>query len=150
MSPAIRSKSSSIRRIDSPNTVRGELLLGKLVANRIERPRQSLIPPRAAIAFLSSNIDGKERRFQVADAADNVKSGVEHCRQVLLDFREVGVHVIDDRTLEIRLTNPTPYFLDLLGLLSFRARAPGLFGKVWLARLGRNRKTLSPTARSDS
>jgi oligopeptide transport system substrate-binding protein len=33
---------------------------------------------------------------------------------VLLDFREVGVRAIDDRTLEIQLENPTPYFLELL------------------------------------
>lgn len=30
------------------------------------------------------------------------------------DWSDVGVHVIDDQTLELRLTNPTPYFLRLL------------------------------------
>jgi oligopeptide transport system substrate-binding protein len=38
---------------------------------------------------------------------------------VLLDFSEVGVRVIDDHTLEIRLTDPTPYFLDLLAFYPF-------------------------------
>ena len=49
------------------------------------------------------------------------RPGSERCRQVLLDFREVGVRVIDDRTLELRLTNRTPYFLDLT---AFHALAP--------------------------
>lgn len=39
----------------------------------------------------------------------------ETCRQVLLDFNEVGIKVLDDRTLRITLTNPTPYFLSLMG-----------------------------------
>ena len=57
------------------------------------------------------DIDGKERRFKAAEATNRVPDGVERCRQVLLDFREVGVKAIDDHTLELRLTNPTPYFL---------------------------------------
>lgn len=31
----------------------------------------------------------------------------------LKDFAQVGVRAIDDRTLEVRLENPTPFFLDL-------------------------------------
>ncbi len=31
----------------------------------------------------------------------------------LTDFAEVGAKVIDDRTLEVTLTNPTPYFLSM-------------------------------------
>jgi oligopeptide transport system substrate-binding protein len=31
----------------------------------------------------------------------------------LADFSGVGVRVVDDRTLEVRLENPTPYFIDL-------------------------------------
>lgn len=31
----------------------------------------------------------------------------------LTDFNAVGVHAINDLTLEVRLTNPTPFFLDL-------------------------------------
>jgi oligopeptide transport system substrate-binding protein len=33
---------------------------------------------------------------------------------LLLDFREVGIRVIDQATLKITLENPTPYFLQLL------------------------------------
>ena len=35
---------------------------------------------------------------------------------MLLDFREVGLRAIDDHTLEIRLQNPTAYFLDILAM----------------------------------
>jgi oligopeptide transport system substrate-binding protein len=31
----------------------------------------------------------------------------------LADFSQVGVRALDDRTLEVRLENPTPFFLDL-------------------------------------
>ena len=37
------------------------------------------------------------------------------CRQVLLDFREVGIEVVDPLSLRITLENPTPYFLALIG-----------------------------------
>jgi oligopeptide transport system substrate-binding protein len=102
----------------SPNTVRGKLLFGTLV--RIE-------PGKAAGNKQASSRDriyvvdvaGNETRFQLADDTARVESGVKRCRQVLLDFREVGVRVIDDRTLEIRLNDPTPYFLDLLSFYPF-------------------------------
>jgi oligopeptide transport system substrate-binding protein len=91
-----------------PNTVRGKVLRGKLV--RVDGDEAGNEPSRGQVFVVE--IDGRERQFTTdEDAAVN---GVELCRQVLLDFREVGVRVIDDRTLEIRLDNPTPYFLDLL------------------------------------
>src|SRR5262249_45392142 len=65
------------------------------------------------------DIDGKERRFQAAGKSNPLKPGSERCRQVLLDFREVGVRVIDDRTIEFRLANPTSYFLDLMAFHCF-------------------------------
>ena len=33
---------------------------------------------------------------------------------VISDFSEVGVKAIDDKTLEVKLNNPTPFFLGLL------------------------------------
>jgi oligopeptide transport system substrate-binding protein len=102
-----------------PNTVRGELLLGKLVRKessgtetRESAEKGGASEPKQDIFVVE--IDGKDRRFKVADATDSVPNNTERCRQVLLDFREVGVKVIDDHTLELRLTDPTPYFLDLL------------------------------------
>jgi oligopeptide transport system substrate-binding protein len=86
------------------NTVRGKLLLGKLVGTEGKATTD-----RTFVV----EIDGRERRFQRADDQEPLPPGTEPCRQVLLDFRDVGVRVIDDHTLEINLSNPTPYFLEL-------------------------------------
>ncbi len=100
------------------NTVRGKLLLGKLV--RIDKPGSNDSSSEShESAIYTVNIDGHERRFQPKAPDKQTAEGVEYCRQVLLDFRQVGVRVIDDHTLEIRLTHPTPYFLDLLGFYPF-------------------------------
>ncbi len=103
------------------NTVRGEVLYGKLI--RIDGPaikeKANDEKETARERVFVVQIDGQEHRFQAADETQPVANGVERCRQVLLDFRQVGVRVIDDRTLEIRLTNPTPYFLELLGFYPF-------------------------------
>jgi oligopeptide transport system substrate-binding protein len=100
------------------NTVRGKIKTGKLVridAGLNGKGKTDSARDRIYVVEL----DGKERRFQVADETERVAPGVDRCHQVLLDFREVGVRVIDDRTLEIRLTDPTPYFLDLLAFYPF-------------------------------
>ena len=38
---------------------------------------------------------------------------------MLLDFREVGVQVLDSQTLQVTLENPTPYFPQLAGYYPF-------------------------------
>jgi oligopeptide transport system substrate-binding protein len=106
--------------IDAPNTVRGKVLLGKIV--QIEMPKQELDKPastRDRIYVVELDGKTKQHRFKVADESESVAKGVERCRQVLLDFREVEVRVVNDRTIEIRLTEPTPYFLELLGFYPF-------------------------------
>lgn len=99
---------------DLPNTIRGALLFGTLV--RIEggdaETKEDGSSPKDRIFVVE--INGQERRFQAAEADATLPEGIEACRQVLLDFREVGIRVIDDRTLETTLTNPTPYWLSLL------------------------------------
>lgn len=35
------------------------------------------------------------------------------------DFNQVGVHALDDRTLQVKLANPTPYFIDLSSFVTF-------------------------------
>ncbi len=102
----------------STNTVRGKLLMGKLVRIDSRDPKQSK-PESGRDRIYVVEIDGQERRFQVADETEEIAKGIERCRQVLLDFRQVGVRAIDDHTLEVRLINPTPYFLDLLGFYPF-------------------------------
>jgi oligopeptide transport system substrate-binding protein len=83
---------------------RGTLLHGKLV--RIEHISKN--DDADARKQYVVDIDGQRRTF--APGSD----GAEGCRQVLLDFREVGVRIVDATTLEIKLDSPTPYFLSLL------------------------------------
>ncbi len=42
-----------------------------------------------------------------------VKNGQAFAEGRITDFSQVGVRAIDDRTLEVTLENPTPFFLDL-------------------------------------
>ncbi|HEX2476108.1 MAG TPA: peptide ABC transporter substrate-binding protein [Lacipirellulaceae bacterium] len=102
----------------SPNTVRGRLLFGTLVRMEPEVASKSAGKVSAKRVF-AVKIGDSGRRFQVADEGESVPLGIDRCRQVLLDFREVGVRAIDDRTVEIRLENPTPYFLQLLAFYPF-------------------------------
>ena len=82
---------------------RGELVYGKLT--RIDGDEKN----RTYVV----DVDGRERKFHIGDRGDEA-NGVEPCKQVLLDFREVGVQAIDDHTLQTTLENPTPYWLELV------------------------------------
>jgi oligopeptide transport system substrate-binding protein len=106
---------------DLPNTVRGELLHGKLTRSELSEAETKDESSAGRNRVYVVQIDGKERRFQAASIQYALKPGSERCRQVLLDFREVGVKVIDDRTFQIRLTDRTPYFLDLVAFHCFAA-----------------------------
>ncbi|ASA23568.1 peptide ABC transporter substrate-binding protein [Paenibacillus donghaensis] len=44
------------------------------------------------------------------------------------DFNEVGVKAIDDKTLEVTLENPTPYFLGLLSFYTYYPVHPSIEG----------------------
>jgi oligopeptide transport system substrate-binding protein len=114
---------------DSVNTLRGDVLRGKLV--RVEDASGKSLnageldevtkDPELQLEDWTFVVEiaGRERRFRYADDAPAAKRapprGVAWCRQVLLDFREVGIAVIDERTVRYTLENPTPYFLNLLG-----------------------------------
>jgi oligopeptide transport system substrate-binding protein len=58
----------------------------------------------------SVEIDGQPQRFCIGEEAS---AAVRPCKQVLLDFREVGIRAIDDHTLQTVLENPTPFWLSL-------------------------------------
>ena len=90
---------------------RGTILRGRLV--RIEGEGKE------RVFVVSMNESDNERRFRAGEFA--AASGVEPCKQVLLDFREVGVRAVDDYTLETTLENPTPYWL---GLVAYHATMP--------------------------
>jgi oligopeptide transport system substrate-binding protein len=94
---------------EATNNVRGDVLYGELA--RVEKSSGDRV--------FVVEINGLQRTFQPAGDEDEVPRGVEACRQVLLDFREVGVRVVDDRTLELRLNSPTPYFLELVAFYPF-------------------------------
>jgi oligopeptide transport system substrate-binding protein len=81
---------------------RGEVVYGKLM--RIDGDDQ--------FRRFEVEADGRQRTFVIGDHMG--KQHEEPCRQVLLDFREVGVKAVDDYTLETTLENPTPYWLDLV------------------------------------
>ena len=103
---------------DATNTVRGTVLHGKL--ERMVEATTNSDEEHQEKTFVVT-IDGRERQFAIVSDDAELSAGVEPCRQVLLDFREVGIRVIDDYTLEIRLENPTPYFLELA---AFHALSP--------------------------
>jgi oligopeptide transport system substrate-binding protein len=84
---------------------RGRLLHGKLI--RIDKVPDG--DSAAARKLFVVEIDGQDHSFLPGGG-----EGFEDCRQVLLDFHEVGVRVVDRATLEIELDSPTPYFLSLL------------------------------------
>ena len=69
---------------DVPNTVRGKLLFGTLVEDRSTKHEY----PRPGVSLC--RIDGKERQLPGGRYGTSLPDGIEACRQVLLDFREVG------------------------------------------------------------
>ena len=119
---------------DATNTVRGKLLFGTLV--RIEEgvtADDGKASTRDRVFVV--RVDGKERRFRAADVGKSLPPGIEPCRQVLFDSRELGIRVIDDHTLEIELENPTPYWLDLLAFYPLAPINQGCLERYARARL---------------
>src|SRR5689334_4886849 len=93
--------------VGAPNTVRGELLHGKLVRSELTEEEKKDEKTAGRNRVYVVDIGGKERRFQATSKNYPLKQGAERCRQVLLDFREVGVKVLDDHTLQVKLNNRT-------------------------------------------
>ena len=95
---------------------RGRVLRGELV--RIETdPEASEAALADAEKFLELrtfvvDLNGSERRFRVGEESP---AGAEGCKQLMLDFSEVGIRAVDDYTFETVLESPTPYWINLLG-----------------------------------
>jgi oligopeptide transport system substrate-binding protein len=79
---------------------RGQVLYGRLLGVVGESNQR----------VFSVEIDGRPQRFHVGDVG---AAGIRPCKQVLLDFHEVGIRAIDDYTLETTLEHPTPFWLGL-------------------------------------
>jgi oligopeptide transport system substrate-binding protein len=86
---------------------RGRLLHGTLVEVHSLQPAASSVPVYVV------DVGGQRHRFTTHDPPPD--AALQPCRQVLLDFREVGIRALDERTLEIRLVAPRPYFMYLMG-----------------------------------
>jgi oligopeptide transport system substrate-binding protein len=98
---------------------RGEVLHGKLV--RVEGGDGGKDNDRVFVV----EIDGQERKFRTGEtggtSANISAAGIEHAKQVLLDFGQVGIEALDDYTIKMQLENPTPFWLELL---SYHALLP--------------------------
>lgn len=97
-------------------THRGELLRGKLVRkDPVELPEDEEKRKQIKQRFYVE-IDGSEKCFAMVNPryGEQPPQGAEPCRQVTFDWREVGVKVIDEGTLEMTLSSPTPYWPQLL------------------------------------
>ncbi len=85
---------------------RGKMIYG--TATKVE-----VIPaerPEDVRRRYSVTVGGEQRVFVAGGGGDSA----EDCKQVLFDFREVGIRAIDASTVQIRLDSPTPFFLSLL------------------------------------
>lgn len=110
---------------DAINSLRGRVLRGVLrgvidaSGDPVDPGQLANDSPDASDWTYEVELDGERRKFRYSSDADAEEAppppGVEWCRQVLLDFREVGVERTDDATLTITLENPTSYFLSLTG-----------------------------------
>jgi len=67
--------------------------------------------------FTIETADGPRRFQRVAEGA--APDGVTACQMITYDFRHVGIRMLDDHTVEIRLRHPVPYFLHLMGFYPF-------------------------------
>jgi len=79
--------------------------------------RIEFVPRLGGVAlFVDPAVDDADRvRRALIKRADSATLGESVLRANVADASLVGVRAIDDATLEVRLTTPLPYFLDLLG-----------------------------------
>ncbi len=102
---------------------RNQVLRGKLLAKQeivLVEENEQTETERETTHIFTVEINAKRRRFcprykEANKKGDVSLEGVDSCRQVLLDFSLVGIKALDDKTFEIKLKNPTPYFLQLMG-----------------------------------
>ncbi len=86
----------------------GTIIKGKLRAIEPD-PRATEKKPEDAVNTYIIKIEGKLRRFRHGGGND-----AENYKWLLPDFNGVAIRALDERTLEMKLKSPTPYFLNLL------------------------------------
>jgi len=97
-------------------THRGKIARGTLIRkDPVELPEDEGERKKVKQRFYVE-IAGNEKCYAMVNPryGETPPEGAEPCRQVTLDWREVGVKVIDERTLEMTLSSPTPYWPQLL------------------------------------
>lgn len=92
----------------------GIMLRGTLLGK--ELPSRQVAEAEAEPVYLVE-IDGQQYRFQKppGEGKPPPDSTARPYRWLLYDFRQVGIEVLDQRTLRITLTHPVPYFLQMMG-----------------------------------
>jgi oligopeptide transport system substrate-binding protein len=126
--PGDRVEVELTRHPDDVNTLRGDVVRGTLA--RIEDATGAALADERIAAALADDdfsleswtfvvdVQGQQRRYRYADdsaAQQPAPAGIAWCRQLLLDFEEVGVKRLADDCVEFTLEHPTSYFLQLLG-----------------------------------
>ena len=110
-------KSPSARPFASGVILRGKLVNVENIGNRGKPEGHAVtgkeFPDEQSPVYIVE-IDGRQRRFQKGKDGQK-QPDAEGYRWLLYDFRSVGIHAPDSRTLVIRLRHPVPYFPNLMG-----------------------------------
>lgn len=116
---------------------RGKIVLGELKAIEIEEgiSEEDLANPELYSKYRIFVIEtqGNERRFHVAEEGTSFDNA-ETCKQLLLDFGEVGFRAVDKWTVETVLESPTPFWIQLIGfypLSPVNRRCVETYGSDW-------------------
>lgn len=83
----------------------------KLPAKASKEQQEKAVQEQQEQRIYVVRVKGEDRRYS-KQPPEGEKSVVA-CKNVLLDFREVGIEAVDDSTFRVQLVNPTPYFLYL-------------------------------------
>ncbi len=83
----------------------------KLPAKASKEQREEAVQKQQEQRIYVVRVKGEDRRYSKKPPKGD--KSVVACKNVLLDFREVGIEAVDDSTFRVQLVNPTPYFLYL-------------------------------------
>lgn len=96
---------------------RGKLIRGTLVGIELDDVDEEMAgKPENYTKYRTFIVehDGTQQAYRVSSEPQQFAEA-NSCKQLMLDFGEVGIRAVDDYTLETTLNNPTPYWPQLLG-----------------------------------